>query len=140
MRTRRLPWRLVVRGDDLGTARHAAGAQRSRVVVALGLCAGALATFVAGELPPHMAPLALLVVLVSTMIAGCLAPVGPALAHGACAWMVWVIAGLVTHRVNAAWHGIPALWLVLLLVEDMALIGRVGYVRHLIAQREQRGA
>jgi len=108
--------------------------------VVLGLCAGTVAAFLAGELPTRTAPLALLIVLVSTLLAGRLAPIGLALAHGACAWMVWVIVGFVTHRMTSAWHGIPALWLVLLLVEDMALIGRVGYVRQLIARREQRGA
>ena len=61
----------------------------------------------------------------STMLAGQLAPSGPALAHAACAWMVWVTVGFGTH----AWHGIRALWLMLLLVEEMALIGRVGYAR-----------
>ena len=136
MRTPRLKWRVQVRDDDRG----ATAAQRSSLVVVLGLCAGALATYLASELPARTAPLALLIVLVSTLLAGRLAPVGPALAHGACAWMVLAAAALMTHRVNSPWHGIPALWLVLLLVEDMALIGRVGYVRQLIAHRDQAGA
>ena len=139
MPTPRPTWRVLVRDDARGAGRCTPGARRSGVVVVLGLCAGAVATFLASQLPTRTAPLALLIVLVSTMLAGRLAPIGPALAHGACAWMVWVIVGFVTHRVNSAWHGIPALWLVLLLVEDMALIGRVGYVRQLIARREQRG-
>ena len=136
MLTPRLNWRVQVRDDDRGTA----GVQRSSVVVVLGLCAGALATYLAGELPARTAPLALLIVLGSTLLAGRLAPLGPALAHGACAWMVLAVAALMTHRVNSSWHGIPALWLMLLLVEDMALIGHVGYVRQLIAHRDQPGA
>ena len=110
------------------------------MIVVLGLCAGALATILAGALPARSAPLAILVILVSPMLAGRLAPIGPALAHGAAAWMVVAAAALMTHRLNPAWHGISAFWLLLLLVEDMALIGRVGYVRQLIARREQRVA
>lgn len=116
---------------------RAAGAQRPVIVVASGLCAGALATILAAALSARTAPLSLLVILVSTLLAGRLAPIGPALAHGACAWMVLAIAGLVAHRVNLAWHGIPALWPTLLLVEDMALIGRAGYLRQLIVRRNR---
>jgi hypothetical protein len=135
----RLKWRVLVQPDAVDAARRAAYAQRSSVVVVLGLCAGVLTALVAGELPTRTAPLALLVVLGSTLLAGRLAPMGPALAHGACAWAVLAFTAVVTHRITSAWHGIPALLLVLLLVEDMALIGRVGYVRHLIdQQRSQR--
>ena len=141
MRTLRLNWRVQVRDDDRGAAvRRAAGVQRKSLVVGLGLFAGALATYLAGALPARTAPLALLIVLVSTLLAGHLAPVGPALAHGACAWLVLAAAAFMTHRVHSPWHSIPALSLVLLLVEDMALIGRVGYVRQRIAHRDQPGA
>lgn len=79
MRTPRLNWRVQVRDDDRGTAvRRAAGVQRSSLVVGLGLCAGALATMVAGELPARTAPLTLLVVLLSTLLAGRLAPLSTA--------------------------------------------------------------
>ena len=141
MRTPRRDWRVRVRDDVRQAAGPTPDVPRAIVVVALGLCAGGLATLLAIELAPRAAPLALLVILLSTLLAGRLAPVGPALAHGACAWMALVVASLVTHRVNAAWHSASALWLVLLLVEDMALIGRVGYVRQIIArQRRERGA
>lgn len=101
----------------------------------MGLSAGMLAAFLTCQLPARAEPLPLLVVLISTLLAGRLAPIGPALAHGLCAWAVLVIAGFLTHRVHSAWHGIPAHWLMLVLVEDMALIGRVGYVRRLMAVR-----
>ena len=140
MRTPRVNWSMRVRDDAPGTGRRTLGDRRSSVVVVLGLCAGAVATLLAAELPSRTAPLAVLVILLSTLFAGRLAPVGPALAHGAAAWMVLAVAALMTHRANAAWHGIPALWLMLLLVEDMALIGRVGYVRQLIARRGQQSA
>ena len=134
-----LNWRVLVRDDVPAASRRAPGAQRSSVVVVLGLCAGVLATCVGGELSPRKAPLALLLVLISTLIAGRCAPIGPALAHGACAWMVLVVAGALGPRVPSAWQGIPGALLLLLLVEDMAIIGRVGYVRRLMARaRDQR--
>jgi hypothetical protein len=140
MVTPSLNWRVLVRDDAPDGARPAPGAQRSSVIVMLGLCAGALATVLANALSARTAPLALLLVLLSTLLAGRLAPLGPALAHGAGAWMVMAVAGVLTYRGSSAWHGIPAVWSVLLLIENMALIGRVGYVHQRnVRQRSERG-
>ena len=129
-----LNWRVLVREDAPGASRRALGAQRSSVVVVLGLCSGVLTTFVGGALSPRTAPLALLIVLISTLFAGRFAPIGPALAHGACAWIVLAVPVGLAHGLTSASRGIPGPWSMLLLVEDMALIGRVGYVRRLMAR------
>lgn len=61
---------------------------------------------------------------------------GVMVTHGACAWMTIVVVTGLTHSLAPSWHGLSALWVSLVLIEDMALIGRVGFVRRR-AKREQ---
>lgn len=102
------------------------------MLVLSGGLLGMITALIARELSPETAPLAMLLVLASTLIAGRMAPTGPALAHGACAWLAIVSTGIVTHALARSWHGLPPLWVTLLLIEDMALIGRIGRVRGII--------
>ena len=125
-------WRVVVR--DSTTAQLPRRDFRDALVVVGGVVAALLATGIARALPLSVAPLTLVLVLVFTLVAGRMAPVWPALAHGACAWMTILIAGGLAHPASHAWLGVPAPLLSLVLIEDMALIGRVGFVRHLIAR------
>jgi len=119
---------------DRTTAPLPARGLRDALVVAGGIVIGLLATGIARALPPSVAPLTLGLVLASTLVAGRMAPIWPALAHGACAWMTILMAGVLAHAASHIWFGVPAPLVSLVLVEDMALIGRVGFVRDLIAR------
>lgn len=135
MHTSRQRWRVNIRADAISSRRRRSTAQRTVTVAALGLVAGVATVVLAGALSPHAAPLAVLLVLLSTLLAGRFAPTGPALAHGACAWLALVLATPRASLPGPPWHGIAPVWLMLLLIEDMALIGRIAMVRHLVAHR-----
>ena len=98
-----------------------------RVAALSGCVFGVMASFVAQGLRPSMAPLAIVVVLISTLVAGRLARLGPALAHGACAWAMIAAMSTWWRSVVDTWHGIPALVVMLVLIEDMVLLGRLGH-------------
>ena len=120
----RIPWRIIARdvpghGVAAPLGNHWAGIAFS------GVAAGVTASFVAVALPSATAPLALLIVFISTLSAGRVAPVRLALMHGACAWFALVALTGLTHALPE-WHRPVALWMSFVLVEDMVLIGRVG--------------
>jgi len=91
-----------------------------------GCVLGVVVAFASRGLGPSMAPLALLVVLTSTLVAGRIAQVGPAVAHGACAWLAIVTTASLTHTILEPWHGLPAAGILFVLIEDMVLLGRLG--------------
>ena len=123
-------WLMTVRAEETGS--DGQSASQGWMLAALSGCAlGVIATFAARGLRPSSAPLAILVVLISTLVAGRVARLGPALAHGACAWVAIVTTATLTHTPLAPWHGIPAVWILFILVEDMVLLGRLGRRRRL---------
>lgn len=97
-----------------------------RVAALSGVVLGAISAYAARGLRPSLARLAILVVLISTFVAGRVARLGPALAHGACAWVAIVATATLTHMPVEPWHGIPAVWILFVLIEDMVLLGRAG--------------
>ena len=122
----------MIMGDGPAGLRGAVPVNRPWIIgVLIGAAIGWLAALVALAGRPVLVPVAILVVLSSTLVAGRIAPLGPALAHGACAWAVIFASATVTRRPAETWYGIPAIWLLLVLVEDMALIGRAGRVRRI---------
>jgi hypothetical protein len=97
-----------------------------------------LATAVTAVATGWAAPLGILSILASAMIAGRAASTWNALLHGACAWLVMVLGGAVVHPSTPAWHGVFVLWVLLLVIEDVAIIGRIGHVRQQIARRHEQ--
>ncbi len=132
MSSRNRRWRVVVR--DSTNAQLPRRGLRNGLVVAGGVVIGLLASSIARTVPLSVAPLATVLILVSTLVAGRMAPIWPALAHGACAWMTILIAAGLAHVASHAWLGVPAPLVSLVLIEDMALIGRIGFVRAVIAR------
>ena len=110
-----------------------------RLGVALtGVLSGLLTAIVARSLPPAAAPLGMLIVLTVTLIVGRVAPFGPALAHGVCAWATIHLYFRAAHSLPCIWSGLPSPWLSLVLVEDMVLLGRLGRARHHAKSRRMR--
>ena len=63
---------------------------------------------------------------ISTLVAGRIARLGSALAHGACAWVAIVTTATLTRTPLEPWHGLPAAAVLFVLIEDMVLLGRLG--------------
>ena len=128
-------WRVTVRVGQAEPGPHARARGALMLGIGSGIIAGLVATGLASILTRTAAPVMLLPILVSTLVAGRLASTRVALLHGACAWLAMVVSSAAEHPASPVWHGVSALWVLLLLIEDMALIGRVGYVRQQIARR-----
>ena len=94
-----------------------------KVATMSGCVFGLIASFAANGLRPALAPLAMLIVLIPTLAAGRLLPLTQAAAHGACSWAVITVTFAWTRHFSDTWHGIPALLVILVLIEDMALLG-----------------
>lgn len=123
-------WLMTVR--DKATISDGESPRRGWALAVLSGCAlGVIATLVVRALGPALAPLGILIVIVSTLVAGRVAWLGPALAHGACAWVSIITTAALTRAPLKPWHGIPAMWILFVLIEDMALLGHLGRRRRL---------
>lgn len=131
-------WRITVLGGSSRSCGHASTRGRVAIAIASGVLAGLLVTALSAFVTGQAAPLTILPVLVSTLVAGRVVSTWPALLHGACAWLVMVLGRASLQTSSHAWHGMSVLWVLLLLIEDMAIIGRVGYVRQQIARRHKQ--
>jgi hypothetical protein len=112
---------------------------RWRAVAVYGVAIGVLTAFAAHALPPSARAMAVLPVLLSTLIAGRCASLRAAMVHGALAWAVVVVG---TDGLRTAPSPPPhaaVVWISLLLIEDMALLGRLTAVcRRRAYQRPSR--
>ena len=98
---------------------------RRRAIAVYGVAIGMLTAFAAHALPTSTRSMAVLPILLSTLIAGRLAPLRAALVHGALAWAAVVVG---TDGLQVAQSPLPhaaVAWISLLLIEDMALLGRL---------------
>lgn len=128
-----------MRDDGAGEERRVRGEERTAGVVLLGLGVGIISALIARVLSPQACPLVILPLLASTLVVGRLVTTGTALAYGVYVWSLLAGGAVLLHRVPRPWHGVPALLLLLLLLEEVALLGRFGRVGQVNARhREER--